>query len=195
MTHQDEAAATDRLRQALAAFQTAQNHLLSAERRLKGLPQAEVDAFWNGLGRRLEANMRTTATEVVAAFKQFSAAGFVASAGDRHLVTQAQRHLSAGRDAAHCATLYSAPTMPENAVVLSPVEGRLLAMLASLRVAPVPARRAPRLHWLPRPTGRSRAQPQSSTFRCMRRCVCGSPRRVPGGGRRNPAEEAPARPR
>jgi phosphoserine phosphatase len=96
MTHQDEAAATDRLRQALAAFQTAQNHLLSAERRLKGLPQAEVDTFWNGLGRRLEANMRTTATEVVAAFKQFSAAGFVASAGDRHLVTQAQRHLSAG---------------------------------------------------------------------------------------------------
>src|SRR5215207_9752044 len=60
MTHQDEAAATDRLRQALSAFQTAQNHLLSAERRLKGLPQGEVDAFWKGLGRRLEANMRAT---------------------------------------------------------------------------------------------------------------------------------------
>jgi hypothetical protein len=96
MTHQDEAATTDRLRRALSAFQTAQNHLLGAERRLKGLSQAEVDAFWNGLGRRLEANMRATATEVVAAFKQFSAAGLVAGAAERHLVTQAQRHLAEG---------------------------------------------------------------------------------------------------
>jgi hypothetical protein len=86
MTSQDEAAAaTDRLRRALSAFQNAQNHLLSAERRLKALPQAEVDAFWNGLGRRLEARMRSTATEAVAAFKHFSAARLVASAGDRHL--------------------------------------------------------------------------------------------------------------
>jgi hypothetical protein len=96
MTPQDEATATDRLRQALATFQTAQNHLLDAERRLKGLPQTAVDAFWNGLGRRLEANMRATATEAVAAFKQFSAAGMVAGAADRHLVTQAQRHLAEG---------------------------------------------------------------------------------------------------
>jgi hypothetical protein len=96
MTHQDEAAATDRLRRALLAFQTAQNHLLGAERRLKELPQAKVDAFWKGLGRRLEANMRATATEAVAAFQQFSAAGLVADAPDRHLVTQAQRHLAEG---------------------------------------------------------------------------------------------------
>jgi hypothetical protein len=96
MTHQEKAAATDWLRRALSAFQTAQNHLLSAERRLKGLPQGEVDAFWNGLGRRLEAHTRSTATEAVAAFKQFSAAGLVAGAGDRHLVTQAQRHLAEG---------------------------------------------------------------------------------------------------
>jgi hypothetical protein len=96
MTHQDEAAATDRLRRALLAFQTAQNHLLGAERRLKGVPQAKVDAFWNGLGRRLEANMRATATEAVAAFKRFSAAGLVADAPDRHLITQAQRHLAEG---------------------------------------------------------------------------------------------------
>jgi hypothetical protein len=96
MTSQDEAAATDRLRRALSAFQTAQNHLLSAERRLKALPRAEVDAFWNGLGRRLEAHMRTTAREAVAAFQHFSAAGLVAGAGDRHLVTQAQRHLAEG---------------------------------------------------------------------------------------------------
>jgi len=96
MTRQDEAAATNRLQQALSAFQAAQNHLLHAERRLKSLPPAAVDAFWNGLGRRLEANMRATATEVVAAFQQFSAAGLVASAADRHLVTQAHRHLAEG---------------------------------------------------------------------------------------------------
>ncbi len=94
MTHQDEA--TDRLRRALSAFRTAQNQLLGVHRRLKALPQAEVDAFWRGQGRRLEATMRATATEVAAAFKQFSAAGLVADAADRHLVTQAQRHLAEG---------------------------------------------------------------------------------------------------
>jgi hypothetical protein len=94
MTHQDEAAATDRLRRALLAFRTTQNHLLGAHRRLKELPPGEVDAFWRGPGRRLEAAMRATATEVVAAFQRFSAAGLVAGAGDRHLVTQAQRHLA-----------------------------------------------------------------------------------------------------
>ena len=95
MTRQDEAAATtDRLRRALLAFQAAQNGLLGAHRRLKGLPRAELDVFWRGPGRRLEATLRATATEVVAAFQQFSAAGLVADAGDRHLVTQAQRHLA-----------------------------------------------------------------------------------------------------
>ena len=96
MTTHDQTAATDRLRRALSAFRTAQNHLLGAERRLKGLPQTKVDAFWNGLGHRLEANMQATATEVVAAFQQFSAAGLVAGATDRHLVNQAQRHLAEG---------------------------------------------------------------------------------------------------
>ncbi len=95
MTHQDEvAAATERLRRALSAFQAVQNHLLGAHRRLKELPQAEVDAFWRGPGRRLEAGMRATAAEAVAAFRRFSAAGLVAGAADRHLVTQAQRHLA-----------------------------------------------------------------------------------------------------
>jgi hypothetical protein len=94
VTARDQAAATDRLRRALLAFQAALNLLLGAERRLKGLPQAEVDAFWNGQGRRVEATVLATATEAVAAFKQFSAAGLVADAGDRHLVTQAQRHLA-----------------------------------------------------------------------------------------------------
>ncbi len=95
MTHQDEAAAAaDRLQRALSAFQAAQNQLLGAHRRLKGLPQAQVDAFWRGQGRRLEAAMRAAAAEVVAAFKRFSAAGLVAEAADRHLVTRAQRHLA-----------------------------------------------------------------------------------------------------
>ena len=94
MSAQDQAAATDRLRRALPAFQAAQNSLLGAHRRLKELPQAEMDAFWGGPGRRLEAAMRATAAEAVAAFEQFSAAGLVAGASDRHLVTQAQRHLA-----------------------------------------------------------------------------------------------------
>ena len=96
MTHQEKAAATDRLRRALSTFQTAQNHVLSAERRLKGLPQAEVDAFWDGPGRRVEATVRAAAAAAVAAFQQFSAAGLVAAASDRHLVTQAQRYLAEG---------------------------------------------------------------------------------------------------
>jgi hypothetical protein len=94
MTVHDEAAATNRLRRALLAFQAAQTAFLSAHRKLKGLPQAEADALWAGPGRRLEADLRATATEVVAAFKAFSAAGLVAAASDRHLVTQAQRHLT-----------------------------------------------------------------------------------------------------
>ena len=45
MTHHDEAVATDRLRRALLAFQTAQNLHLNAHRRLTALPQAEIEAF------------------------------------------------------------------------------------------------------------------------------------------------------
>ena len=96
MTVQDQAAATERLRRALLAFQAALNLLLEAERRLKGLPQSELDAFWKGQGRRVEATVRAAATEAVAAFKRFSAAGLVAGASDRHLVTQAQRYLAEG---------------------------------------------------------------------------------------------------
>jgi hypothetical protein len=94
MTHRDEATATDRLRRGLLAFRTARLHSLAAHRQLKELPPAEVEVFWNGPGRRIEANTRTTAAEVAAAFKAFSAAGLVADATDRHLVTAAQRHLA-----------------------------------------------------------------------------------------------------
>jgi hypothetical protein len=94
MTHRDEATATDRLRRGLLAFQTAHTHTLAAHRRLKDLPQAEVEVFWNRPGQRIEANMGASAAEVLAAFKAFSAAGLVADVTDRHLVTAAQRHLA-----------------------------------------------------------------------------------------------------
>jgi hypothetical protein len=94
MTHHDEAAATDRLRRGLLAFRAAHLRFLAAHRQLKDLPQAEVEVFWNGPGRRIEANTRTTAAEVAAAFKAFSAARLVADAADRHLITEAQRHLA-----------------------------------------------------------------------------------------------------
>jgi hypothetical protein len=99
MTHHDEAAATDRLRRGLLAFQSAQRLLLQAERRLKGRPAEEIKAFWAGLGigGRIERHVQIAAAELVAAFKAFSAAGLVASAADRHLVTEAQRHLAEGR--------------------------------------------------------------------------------------------------
>ena len=50
MSPQDKTAAAARLRRALLAFQTAQNSLLGAHRRLKELRQAEVDAFWRPAG-------------------------------------------------------------------------------------------------------------------------------------------------
>ncbi len=96
VTAQDQSAATDRLRRALLAFQATQNSLLGAHRRLKGLPQAAVDAFWDGQGRRVEATVRAAATEAVAAFKRFSAAGLVAGARDRPHVTHAPRYRAEG---------------------------------------------------------------------------------------------------
>jgi hypothetical protein len=94
VTGAGERAAAERLRLALAAFRTGQGLLLTAHRRLKGLPPEEVEAFWStGGGRRLEAHLRLTAGRVVAAFGRFSAAGLVAGAGDRHLVSEARRVL------------------------------------------------------------------------------------------------------
>ncbi len=93
MTAQDQATITDRLRRAALAFQTAQTAFLRAHRATKALPQEDADRLWRGKGARIEADLRATATELVAAFKAFSAAGLVAEAGDRHLVNEAQRHL------------------------------------------------------------------------------------------------------
>ena len=86
-----------RLRRALLAFQKAQGLLLSTHRRLKDLPAAEVERFWATQGDRLEKHARAAATEVTAAFAASSAAGLVAGAVDRHLVTEARRSLSGGR--------------------------------------------------------------------------------------------------
>jgi hypothetical protein len=94
VTAQEQAVVTDRLRRALLAFRAAQNQLLQAHRRLKSLSAAEVDTFWAGPGGRLERHLQITATEVVAAFKVFSAAGLIASAEDRHRITEAQRYLA-----------------------------------------------------------------------------------------------------
>jgi hypothetical protein len=96
VTAQEESAAGDRLRRALLAFQTTQGLLLAAHRKLKGLPAEEVEQFWAGPGRRLETHLHTAATEVMAAFQAFSAAGLVAGAADRHLITEARRHLAEG---------------------------------------------------------------------------------------------------
>ena len=82
MAHQEQAAAS-RLREALLAFRAAESLLLAAERRLKGQSAEDVEAFWSGPGLRIERHVRSTAAEVVAAFKAFSAAGLVASAEAR----------------------------------------------------------------------------------------------------------------
>jgi hypothetical protein len=96
MTSLEQAVATDRLWRALLAFQTARNFHLDAHRRLKARPQTELEVVWDGPGRRVGETTHATATEVVAAFQVFSAAGLVAGAGDQHLVTQAERYLALG---------------------------------------------------------------------------------------------------
>lgn len=96
MTYQEQTQATSRLRLAVMAFQGAQVAYLGAHRKLKSRPPEEVDAFWDGPGLQLEVTLRTSAKEVVAAFKLFSAAGLVASPSERHLITEAKRTLDQG---------------------------------------------------------------------------------------------------
>jgi hypothetical protein len=94
MTSLEQAIAMNRLWRALLAFQTARALHLDARRRHKTPPQTEVEAVWDGPGHRGGETMHATATEVVAAFQAFSAAGLVAGVGDQHLITRAQRHLA-----------------------------------------------------------------------------------------------------
>ena len=96
MTIPAEPEVAGRLQRALEAFQKGQGMLLAAHRKLQGLPPEEFGRFWLSAGARLEAHMNTTAAEVLAAFKVFSAAGLVASAHDRHLISEAQRHFAQG---------------------------------------------------------------------------------------------------
>ena len=97
MTAADRARATDRLRRALLAFRAAQTRFLAAHREAKVLASPdEVERFWATRGGGIEAAQRAAAREVVAAFRAFSAAGLVADAADRHLVSEAQRHLAEG---------------------------------------------------------------------------------------------------
>jgi hypothetical protein len=96
MPVQGEPEVVGRLQRTLVAFQKALGLLLTAHRRVKGLSAVEAEQFWMAQGNRIEQHLHAAAVEVVASFRTFSAAGLVASAGDRHLVNEAQRHLTEG---------------------------------------------------------------------------------------------------
>jgi hypothetical protein len=80
----------------LLSLQKTQGLLLAAHRRLKDLPAAEVEHFRAVQGDRIEKHMHAAAVEVLAAFQAFSAAGLVADAGNRHLITEARRLVAEG---------------------------------------------------------------------------------------------------
>ena len=80
----DQLAATNRLRQALLAFQSAQILVLTHQRQSKAPSQAEGET------------LRDSAAEVVAAFQAFSAAGLVIGTDDQRLLAQAQKYLADG---------------------------------------------------------------------------------------------------
>jgi hypothetical protein len=98
MTHQ-ERANTDRLRNALLAFQTAQKALLAAERKLRDSSSAEPKGC---VGQRMlsalhvpfERHVEIAATEVVAAVMALSEAGQIASAEDQRHISEAKRYLA-----------------------------------------------------------------------------------------------------
>jgi hypothetical protein len=95
MTCSDEALVTDRMRRALLAFQSALNLLLAVHQRLHGEPMEEIEAFWLAPGGRIERHVYASATDVIAAFQVFSAAGLVTNTIDQHGLTQAQQYLAA----------------------------------------------------------------------------------------------------
>ena len=80
----DQLEATNRLRRALLAFQSAQLLILTYQRQGKALSRAEVDAVWDG------------AAEAVEAFQAFSAVGLVIGTDDQRLLAQAQKYLADG---------------------------------------------------------------------------------------------------
>jgi hypothetical protein len=58
------------------------------------MPTQDIGAFWAEPGERIERHVVIAATGVAEAFAAFSAAGLVAPAADRHLVTEAKRYLA-----------------------------------------------------------------------------------------------------
>jgi len=84
LSPRDQLAATDRLRRALLAFQSAQVLVLTHQRQRKALSPAEMET------------LRDSVAEVVTAFQAFSAAGLVIGTDDRRLLAQAQRYLAEG---------------------------------------------------------------------------------------------------
>lgn len=94
MTHQERAAATNRLRRALLAFEAAETFFLNAHRRMKSRLQVDVDAYWAEPGQRVKEDLRVAAAEVGDAFKAFSAADLGVGMADRRLIEAAQRYLT-----------------------------------------------------------------------------------------------------
>ena len=88
-----EAETADRFAQALAAFRRVQNLVVTTHRKLRALPQEDADSFWSGTGVRLKQHQGACATEVMAAYRIFSAEGGIAEARDRRLVSEAHQVL------------------------------------------------------------------------------------------------------
>ena len=98
MSVSSEAEAVDRLARALVAFRKAQSLMVAAQRKLRGFPEGG-DKFLAGTGVRLKQHQRACATEVMAAYRAFSAEGGTIEARDRRLVGEAH-HLLVGDVAA-----------------------------------------------------------------------------------------------
>ena len=80
----DQLEATNLLRRALLAYQSAQVLTLTYQRQHKALSQADLDT------------VQDSAAEVAAAFLAFSAAALVAGADDQRLLAQVQKYLAEG---------------------------------------------------------------------------------------------------
>jgi len=79
----------DRMRQAILAFEAAESFFLNAHRRMENRLQADVDAYWAGLGQQVKEDMRIAAGEVEDASKAAAAAGLRIGAAGR-IIARAQ---------------------------------------------------------------------------------------------------------
>jgi len=92
-----QALAGDRMRQAILAFQAAEEFFHRAHRRHAARPQAQVDAYWSGPGLQIEEDIRVACVEVVEAVETLAGLGMVVAASDRQTVLAARRHLAKGQ--------------------------------------------------------------------------------------------------